>query len=79
MANLLAFSGRLLFAVLFLTSGIQKLVNYDFKNGGGATTRLVETKMNTFNKSVRDLTGAEIPLKTVSPDLLQKNPKKPEE
>lgn len=65
MAGILAFTGRLLFAVLFLTSGLQKLVNYDFKHGGGATTRLVETKMNTFNKSLQDLTGVQLPLKTV--------------
>lgn len=65
MANFFAFTGRLLFAVLFLTSGVQKLINYDFKHGGGALTRLVETKMNTFNHSIKDVTGVELPLKTV--------------
>lgn len=65
MAGVLAFTGRLLFAILFLTSGVQKAVNYDFKHGGGATTRLVEAKMNTFNKSLHELTGVQLPLKTV--------------
>lgn len=55
-----------MFALLFLSSGFQKLVNYDFENGGGGLTRLVETKMDIFNSSLKTQTGFAIPLKTVT-------------
>lgn len=61
MASVLAFTGRLLFALLFISSGIQKLASYDHNNDGGPVAALVKTKLETFNSSVQDLTGVSIP------------------
>ena len=56
----LAFVGRVLFALLFLTSGVQKLVTYDHANKGGDIAKFVGTKVDVFNNHVKDLTGSKI-------------------
>lgn len=61
----LAFAGRLLFALLFLASGVQKLTTYDHSKGGGPVAQLVGTKLQTFNKSVHNLSGVSLPLEKV--------------
>lgn len=65
MASALAFAGRLLFALLFLASGVQKLTTYDHSNGGGPVVQLVATKMQVFEKSVHDVAGVTLPLEKV--------------
>ena len=58
----LAFAGRLLFALLFLTSGLQKLVTYDHANKGGDIAKFVGTKVDSLNVHVKELTGNKIPI-----------------
>lgn len=65
MASILAFTGRLLFALLFVASGVQKLTTYDHAKGGGPVAQLVATKMEVFNKSVHDLSGVKLPFEQV--------------
>lgn len=56
------FSGRLLIAILFLTSGVQKLIQTPPLGDGYTEAALVQSKLNTFSKSVQDATGFIVPL-----------------
>lgn len=56
------FSGRLLFAILFLVSGFQKLIQTPPLGDGYAQGALVQSKLNTFSKTVKDHTGFVVPL-----------------
>jgi hypothetical protein len=59
------FSGRLLIAILFLTSGVQKLIQTPPLGDGYTEAALVQSKLNTFSKSVQDATGFIVPLEKV--------------
>jgi len=60
-----AFSGRFLFVVLFLASGAQKLIQTPPLGDGYSESALVQSKLNTFTKTVKDHTGFVLPLEKV--------------
>ncbi|KAK9803121.1 hypothetical protein WJX73_007019 [Symbiochloris irregularis] len=57
----LAFTGRLLFALLFLGSGIQKLQTLDFKSGGPVLD-VLSPKLDELFANVHSSTGYAVPV-----------------
>jgi uncharacterized membrane protein YphA (DoxX/SURF4 family) len=58
----IGFVGRFLIAALFLASGFQKLIQTPPLGDGYTEGALVQTKLNTFAKTVKDQTGFDLPL-----------------
>ncbi len=61
----IGFVGRFLIAALFLASGFQKLIQTPPLGDGYTEGALVQTKLNTFAKTVKDQTGFDLPLQKV--------------
>ncbi|KDD75148.1 hypothetical protein H632_c842p0 [Helicosporidium sp. ATCC 50920] len=61
MGRIVAFTGRLLFAFIFFSSGLQKLSHFDIVTGG-PEMEYMEPRMDAFLNTVAKSTGIRIPL-----------------
>jgi uncharacterized membrane protein YphA (DoxX/SURF4 family) len=59
-----AFVGRVLFAVIFIMAGLEKLQKYDPVHGGPATA-YTTPKLHGLTNAIKAGTGYDLPLETV--------------
>lgn len=64
MGRLASTAGRVLLAMIFIFSGLDKLKSFDLETGG-PLVKFVTPKMDHFLDTVQEATGLDIPLKSV--------------
>ncbi|CAD7705331.1 unnamed protein product [Ostreobium quekettii] len=61
MAKFVSFFGRLLLALIFITSGLDKFSNFDAETGG-PSGKYMAPKMDAFREAFAERTGIQFPL-----------------